>query len=124
MPLSLSSLNPWAKKAAPVEAEKPKEVELAATPSAPVAPAAPVVEATAKEATQSFEWNVGRLYSSEPGKSSFRTWAVRILSTLLVFPLVLTLLVDLGRRLAFSRSEEHTSELQSPVTTSRMPSSA
>lgn len=103
MPFSISNLNPWRKKETPVEAEQPKEVESTVTPSAPSAPVAPVVEATAEATKQSnFEWNVGRLYASEEGESKLRVWPIRILSTLLVFPLLLTLIVDIGRRIAFS----------------------
>jgi len=60
------------------------------------------VNGTVKEKKNDFEWNVGRLYSAtQEGHSSARTWAVRILSTLLVFPVVLTAIVDIGRRLAY-----------------------
>lgn len=76
------------------------------TTSAPSAPEEAVVEATveptAADAKNNFEWNVGRLYSADPAQSKTRTWAVRVLSTLLVFPVVLTALLDIGRRMAFS----------------------
>ena len=104
MPFSLSSIFGSRAVDAPAPVEQPKvnEVELTETPTTTSAPSAPVAEAAAQDAKTNFEWNVGRLYSSEPGKSTARTWAVRILSTLLVFPLVLTAIVDLGRRLAYS----------------------
>jgi hypothetical protein len=106
MSFSLSSI--FGSKKAPeapaaVEPAKPKEVELTEVPAAPATTpvSAPVAEAAAQDAKTNFEWNVGRLYSDE-GHSKARTWAVRILSTLLVFPLALTLVLDVARRLAFS----------------------
>ena len=48
-----------------------------------------------------FEWNLGRLLYKQNGETETRAWTVRVLSLALVFPAVLTALVDLGRGLGF-----------------------
>ncbi len=77
------------------------------TPTAPSAPALEAEEAVVVLAAQegqkgNFESLLGRLYRHEEGHSAVRTWTVRVLSTLFVFPVVLTALLDLARILAFS----------------------
>jgi hypothetical protein len=104
MPFTLSNIFGSRAVDAPAAADqtKPQEIELTDISSKPSAPTASVAQAVEKDTPTNFEWNVGRLFSREPGKSEARTWAVRILSTLFVLPLVLTAIVDIGRRLAYS----------------------
>lgn len=82
----------------------PSDVEMTTLSStAPSAPPASVNETAAPQIQKdTFEWNVGRLYSHVEGTSKAKSWTVAILSTVLVLPLILTLIVDMGRRLAFS----------------------
>ncbi len=95
---TLPSFNPFAGKQEAVATERLQD-----TASTSIEPSAPSLEGVVTEASKNnFEWNLGRLYSDQEGHSALRTWTVRILSTLLVFPVVLTAIVDIGRRIAFS----------------------
>lgn len=97
----LSKLNP-------LSGDKPVEKETELTTTSSNMPgiegvAQPEEGSVQPEAQKNqFEWNVGRIYSQDPNLSQARVWLVRILSTLLVFPVVLTVLIDLGRRFAFA----------------------
>lgn len=65
-----------------------------------VAAAAPIAAAEAKQ-ERHFESNLGRLFSRQAGESKERAWTIAILSSVLVLPVVLTAIVDLGRGLGF-----------------------
>jgi hypothetical protein len=76
-----------------------REVEATHVSPTPLSPSAPELKNNVSDIQKNnFEWNVGRLFHHEEGSS----WIVTILSTVLVFPLLLTLIVDIGRRAAFS----------------------
>ncbi|MGB7978201.1 MAG: hypothetical protein WCF19_03455 [Chlamydiales bacterium] len=95
MPFSLSSIFGRKPQEAPISDEGQPTTTSASEPSAPT------LAASFEKESRSFEWNTSRLYHSAEGESQTKTWLVRILSTLLVFPVVLTLLLDLGRYAAF-----------------------
>lgn len=108
MPFGINFSNPFRKAAPatqPVEQEKPVEKPVTSTDTstetAPVSTPAVEVAGTVQSVERNFEWNVGRLFKHEEGHSKARTWAVRVLSVALVLPLVLTVIVDLGRGLGF-----------------------
>lgn len=66
-------------------------------------PSAPAIEVAGSVQTERhFEWNLGRLLFQREGESNARAWTVRVLSILFVFPVVLTAIVDLGRRLGYA----------------------
>src|SRR3990167_2817979 len=84
--------SPSAQAASPVEESKQDNDESSVM----------TVEATAsRPEQQKFEWNVTRLFVHNQAHSMARTWGVRVLSLLIGLP---TLLLDLGRRLAFAVS--------------------
>jgi hypothetical protein len=91
-----SSLNPTS------GSNLPQEIEMVSPIVEGAAPETTAAELTPQTNKSNFEWNVARLYAHEQGHSELRTWAVRILSTLLVFPVALTAIVDIGRRIGFA----------------------
>jgi len=59
------------------------------------------ITGTATAIERKFESNLGRLYSRLEGETKAHAWTVGILSTVLVLPVVLTAIVDLGRAIGF-----------------------
>jgi hypothetical protein len=60
------------------------------------------VSGSASLEQKKFEWNTPLLYSNNPNHSKTRTVSVGLFSTILVLPALVSLIVDLGRRVAFA----------------------
>ena len=65
------------------------------------------VTGTATVTAKKFESNLGRLYSRLEGETKAHAWAVGIISTVLVLPVLLTAIVDLGRVIGFTIAKKN-----------------
>ncbi len=95
MSFSISNLNPFGSKIKNAELSSP-EIEMIKQPSSITSS-----EHQGVDGKPFFEWNVSRIYNHEEGCSKTKTWAVRILSSILIFPVLLTFIVDIGRKIGF-----------------------